>query len=57
MENLSKIERKTKRESITNLTIIMGLGIIPLEDVIETAHLRYFGHAVRFEGERYPKNG
>ena len=33
----------------------MGLGIIPLKEIIELAQFRWFGHTVRMGDERYPK--
>jgi hypothetical protein len=55
MRYLRKSEGKTKRDTIRNQTLKMGLGIIPLKEMIELAQLRWFEHVVRMRDERYPK--
>jgi hypothetical protein len=55
MRYLRKIEGKTKRDMIRNQTVRMGLGIIPLKEIIELAQLRWFGHVVRIGDLRYTK--
>jgi hypothetical protein len=55
MRSLGKWRGKTKRDRIRNQATRMGLGIIPLKEMIELTQLRWFGRVIRMGDERYPK--
>jgi hypothetical protein len=54
LKYLKKSEEKTKRDRIRNRTRT-GLGIIPLQETKDSAHLRWFGHDIRMGYESYHK--
>jgi hypothetical protein len=54
MSHIRKIEGKTEREGIRNKTVRLGLGIIPLREIIKLAHLRMVWTRCKNKGERYP---
>lgn len=55
MRYLRKNEGKTKKERITNQTISVEFGIIPLKKVMELAQYRWFGYVIRMGDKRYSK--
>jgi hypothetical protein len=55
MRILRKMEGETNRDRIMNQAMRMGLGIIPLKEMIEIVHFRWFGHVVRMWDDRCPK--
>jgi hypothetical protein len=53
MSHLRKIEGKTEREEIRNQTVRLGLGIIPLREIIKLVKLGMVRTRCKNRGERY----
>ena len=55
MKVLRMIKGVTKRDRLKNQAIREDVGVMSVLDLIEESKMRWYGHVMRMEDERYPK--